>query len=306
MINQSTPSKKSPSTALLRCLILILSSIVVAIVISPFIYKTCQTFSMLEEYPFRRVFNRVAEILIIFVFVAGWKWTGVQFQFRPLLARNKAAGRYFTWLIVGCFSVVLLIVMQVYGGLRVYREREFAYLLGKFLSAVVSAVTVGFFEEFVFRGYVLQAFSQHVSRYKAMLYASMVFAVIHVFSLDHFIKPIRAIPLDGTDLLAGWKLAGLFLVPLGEPLVVIPGIIGLFLAGWLLAELTLRQGSLFPAIGLHTGWVFGIHFLGRIWKYKPTEDAGPLWFYGEKFAATGVLGWLMIGVLIVVVYWKIK
>jgi KDO2-lipid IV(A) lauroyltransferase len=192
---------------------------------------------------------------------------------------------------------------QVWSELRVYRRPLPSAVLLAVVQGFFSAACVSLLEESIFRGYMLQALLATFERYRAILLTSAIFAVLHLFTLDHFLKPIREVQLDGMQWQAGFQLLALFFVPLRQPLAVLPGLLGLFLAGWLLAELTVRTKSLWPAIGLHAGWVWAIKVTGRIWKYiePPRPDTGPVWLFGEKYAATGVLGWLVVGALILLV-----
>ena len=190
------------------------------------------------------------------------------------------------------------LLAQTYAGLRIYRDRDFDYLLSRFVSALGSAVAVGFIEETIFRGYILHTLSQSISRYKSILVTSFIFALVHIFTLDYFMRPIKEVQLDGTYLLAGWNHVFLFLKPLSDPFNIMPGLIGLFLTGLLLAELTVKAGNLWPAIGLHAGLVFSLQFTGKILRYRPGPDAGPAWFYGEKFVPAGVVAWIILCALI--------
>jgi membrane protease YdiL (CAAX protease family) len=285
-------------TPLLKLTIILTGSLLIAIVISPFVFLTVQYIPLLSQYPFYRVFNRVAEILIIAGLILGWKWINVKFQFGTLLRRDNAAKTTFIWFLIGSAGIILLMIAQTYVGLRIYRDRDFDYLLSRFGSALITAATVGFIEEIIFRGYILHTFSQSISRYKSILLTSLIFAFIHLFTLDYFIKPIKEVQLDGTDILAGWNHVCLFLKPLNDPLGILPGLIGLFLTGVLLAELTVKARTLWPAIGLHAGLVFSLQFIGKIFKYRPTLDAGPAWFYGEKFAPSGIIAWIILCSLI--------
>jgi len=318
MTTAKQPARVDSLTSLTRGVFLLVAGLACAVVVAPFVFramqhlpaladcgclgflpdvirsKTAAFAEYLSEQPFRRVFNRVAVVAIVGALALGWRWLGISFEFRPLLKRKRAVGRYVTWFIVGALCIGILVYAQVYAGMRIPRDKGI-----KLFSALLSAVTVGFLEECFFRGFVLQAFLKRIARYKAILVTSAAFALVHLFSLNHFLRAIKASAPDGAGLLDGVKLMALFFAPLRDPALVFPGLIGLFLAGWLLAELTVRTRSLWPAIGLHSGWVFAIKVLGKIWKYP--KDTAPSWFFGEKYAATGALGWLVIGILILAV-----
>jgi len=298
-------SQESASGAqtLWRAALIACGGLLVAAVLAPWVFRITQQLPLLAQYPFRRVFDRVAAVSLLLLFALGWRWLQVRITFLPLFKRKRAVSRYTTWLLIGFVCITVLVLAQVWSGLRVYRRPLPSAVLLAVVQGLFSAVCVGLLEESIFRGFMLQAFLERFTRYRAILLTSAVFALLHLFTLDHFLTAIRDVQLDGTHWAAGFRLIALFLVPLRQPLVILPGLIGLFLAGWLLAELTVRTKSLWPAIGLHTGWVWAIKVTGRVWKYfdPPPLDAGPVWLFGGKYAATGVLGWVLVGGVILVV-----
>ena len=305
-------------TSLVRATILIVIGFVCTMIIVPFVYNIIENFHLINEWsfikwfspffqekisdftiyisnqPFRRVFNRVILVTIIIVVLPFWKWIGIKFEIKPLFRKKRAVSRFLIWFILGFICIAILMYAQVYVGMRFSREKSL-----KIFSALLSALTIALLEETIFRGVILQSFLQKVSKYKAIFIVSAIFALVHLFSLGHFLKSIKQFAPDGSSAFDGFKLVATFFLPLKDPVNVIPGLIGLFLAGWLLAELTVRSKSLWPAIGLHAGWVFTIKMLGRIWKYPSTTT--PSWFFGEKFAATGIIGWILVGLLILIV-----
>jgi hypothetical protein len=92
------------------------------------------------------------------------------------------------------------------------------YLLG----ALVAFLTVGVYEELMFRGYVLQALEERGSKVAAVIISSLVFAVLH------------------------------FANPGADP----TGLINTALIGALLAAVYLRTRSLWMPIGFHFAWNF--------------------------------------------------
>lgn len=293
--------------SLTRALIVVCGAFLLAIILSPLIFSIAQKIPFLEQYGFRRVFNRIIGVFIIAALIGAWRWIGVQFRFRKLLRRKRAVKQFLTWFVIGIACIAILVVLQYFAHMRIYFLKQYAspkmamvYTIKSFFAALGTGLAVALFEELFFRGYLLQAFLQKFSTYRAVLFTSCIFAGVHIFSMDYFLGPIKDAQIDGTSWLAGFKLVGMFFIPLSDPFVFLPGLIGLFIAGWLLAEVTVRYGTLWPAIATHAGWVFTIKFTNLIWKYaKPLpEDHGPVWFFGEKFSATGVAGWIVIGIII--------
>lgn len=287
----------------IRAFLVIAAGVLLAAVAAPWVYRFAQLVPPLRAFPFRRVFDRTAVVCVIAGLALGWRGLGVSFRPRVLFRRKRAVARFLVWFVIGAVCITLLVLAQVYAGLRVYRHPAFSAVVFNALTGLISALCVGVIEELAFRGFLFHALLERMSRYRAVLISSAIFACLHLFTLDHFLRPIKHVQLDGTQWDAGFRLMALFFVPLREPQVVAPGVVGLFLAGWLLAELTMRTRTLWAAMGLHAGWVFAIKALGKLWKYPepPPASAGPTWFFGEKYAATGVLGWIFVALLIVIV-----
>jgi len=311
-------NKNDSLIMLIKIAVLLITALFITMAIAPYVFKILKSlpglfdngfFSFLPDFiephakkladylalqKFRRIFDRVILVSVIATLALGWKWVGIKINFKSLYRPKRAVIRWLTWFIVGCVCIGILVYAQKMAGIRIPRHKSL-----KLFAALISAVSVAFLEESFFRGFVLQTFLKQFKKFKAVFITSAIFACVHLFSLNHFLKAIKAAAPDGTDLFDGFRLVMFFFEPLKHPELVFPGLIGLFLAGWLLAELTIKTKSLWAAIGLHTGWVFTIKVLGRIYKYPSSTQ--PSWFFGEKYAATGVLGWILVGFLILVV-----
>ena len=310
--------ENNPIYSLIKILFLLIAALVATMALSPFVLQLFQklpemftsgAFAFLPDFlephaekladflagqPFRRIFNRVILVCVIIAFAAGWKWIGIKLDFKSLYKPKRAFARWMMWFVIGCVCIGVLVYAQKVVGMRIPRHKSL-----KIFAAFFSAITVAFLEESFFRGFILQAFLKKIKKYKAVFITSAIFAIVHLFSLNHFLKAIKVSAPDGSNLFDGFRLVLYFFEPLKHPGLVFPGLIGLFLAGWLLAELTIKTKTLWAAIGLHSGWVFTIKVLGRIYKYPKATQ--PDWFFGEKYAATGVLGWILVGLLILIV-----
>ena len=139
-------------------------------------------------------------------------------------------------------------------------------------------VVIGFQEELLFRGYILQTIQSGSNKYWAMLGSSLIFAGMHALNPGF-----------------SWM-----------------GFLGIFCAGLLLAFAYLCTGKLWLSIGLHIGWNF---FEGVVFGF-PTSGVvinallrihvtGPLLWTGGAFgpeAGLIILPALAIGAGMVWVY----
>ncbi|MFH1865903.1 MAG: type II CAAX endopeptidase family protein [Candidatus Eisenbacteria bacterium] len=96
-----------------------------------------------------------------------------------------------------------------------------------FLGALLAFLSVGVYEELMFRGYVLQRLNDRAGKVAAILVSSFIFAVMHGLN-------------PGADLFGIFNTIGI---------------------GVILCVLYFRTGSLWMAIGFHTAWNFSLGYL---------------------------------------------
>jgi membrane protease YdiL (CAAX protease family) len=106
---------------------------------------------------------------------------------------------------------------------------ETTSVLGYLLGAIIGFFFVGLYEEVMFRGYVLQRLAERAGRPLAVLIASVIFALLHVFN------------------------------PGSDPF----GIVNTIIIGVLLSVLYFRTRSLWMPVGFHFAWNF---FLGYVYS----------------------------------------
>jgi len=278
------------------------ASLLLSCVAAPFIWQALQGLRTLSpavdralDFPFDRVMRRivlVAAVLLFYCFrrkldIVSLASMGLRRSpgWRSLLARS--------W-ILGSASLALMLLLMLPFGARLVSISftNFGGLALGLCAAFLTGGVVAFIEEPIFRGFILQSLLKDLRRGGAVVVASLFFAIVHFFNASEMPSP------TGFDLFIGFKALAYFFQPLLTPSGVIPGFIGLFLVGMVLACAYLWTGSLYPAIGLHAGWVFGIKaeslFLNR---------AGGVarWFFGDGRVVTGVFGWLMLLLMLLIV-----
>jgi hypothetical protein len=135
-------------------------------------------------------------------------------------------------------------------------------------EGLLSAFGVGFAEELVFRGWLLDELQRDYN-YKISLWANSL-----VFALSHFIKPVAA-------MLGSW-----------------PQFPGLLLLGLILVwGKTARQNRLGLSIGLHAGLVWGYYIIniGQLVRYSASVPEWVTGVNGNPLA--GAIGLLFLSVL---------
>jgi membrane protease YdiL (CAAX protease family) len=163
---------------------------------------------------------------------------------QPALARSLVTG-----LLLGTVGLVILLGLQ---GLLGWLDGQ-QTLLRQFLVALLPTLFLAFLislmEEWVFRGFLVYQIQQDHGNWIAAIAASCIFALLH--------------------LVWGWRDA-------------LPQLPGLWLMGMVLVlACWMDQGSLGLAIGLHTGWVWGIASLDTV-PLVHSSDRSPQWLTGLK------------------------
>ena len=138
------------------------------------------------------------------------------------------------------------------------------------VEGLVSALGIGFAEELVFRGWLLEELQRDYSP-KTALWADAI-----IFAVSHFLKP------------------------LSEVIRTFPGFPGRLLLGWTLVWAKRSSGGLLGLpIGLHAGLVWGYYII-NVGKLVEYSDRVSPWITGvDGDPVAGVMGLLFLGVLAV-------
>jgi membrane protease YdiL (CAAX protease family) len=298
------PKREEPTSKVKnyqRLLIIIIASLVLSALITPFVFYGIQALRALSpgldgalDFPFDRVMRRV--ILIVTLLLLFLERRRLEIRSLAAIGLKKRAGwkRQLSWgWITGVLSLSCMLVIMLAPGSRRFSPDftgpfNLVYELGK---AFVSGAVVALIEEVFFRGFILQSLMKDLRKGAAVVAASLFFAIVHFFNAGDMPA------LAGLDVTAGFRALVYFFQPLLAPSEVIPGFIGLFLVGIVLACAYIWTGSLYLSIGLHAGWVFAIKgesvFLSRAGRVAP-------WFYGGGEVVTGVFGWIMLAVVLII------
>ena len=130
-----------------------------------------------------------------------------------------------------------------------------------FMNAIILILGIGFTEELIFRGWLLEDFKNQFGFKKALIFQASIFSIVHI----------------GFDL------------PIWHMLSIL---IGLFLLGIFLSFLRIEdKNSLWGCIGLHGGLV-GLWFLANNGLIEISKDA-PTWLVGPGKVIPNPLGGLL-------------
>jgi membrane protease YdiL (CAAX protease family) len=188
--------------------------------------------------------------------------------------------------LAGCLMVAGLAMAQKAFTPLVARPGEVAWG-GLLVNSVLAGLILGFFEETIFRGLILRIF------YTATRRPWIALALMAgMFAYTHFKVPAsvwRNMP-PGVQWDTGWWVA--YWTMYG---IVVdfdwPQFLALVALGLTLGALTLRAGSLLPAIGLHAGLVAAMNVYRALYTFPPGPGRA-LWGGGgltDGWAAAAVL-----------------
>ena len=180
-----------------------------------------------------------------------WKLLGIN-----KVDRNKNFIFYFIKGFLLSIILVCLIIIPII-------STQWGNWLGKispevFINAIFLIIGVGFAEELVFRGWLLEELKNQFGLKKAIIAQASIFSIVHI----------------GFDI-PFWQMTSI--------------LIGLFLLGILLSLIRLKdKNSLWGCIGLHGGLV-GIWFIVNNGLLDISKDY-PKWIFGPGNPLGGILG----------------
>jgi len=191
-----------------------------------------------------------------------WKLLGIK-----KIDRNKELIFYFLRGFLLSITLIFLILIPII-------EAQQGYWIGQIsidviINAILLIIGVGFAEELIFRGWLLEEFKNQFGLKKAIISQALIFSVVHI----------------GIDL------------PFLEMISIL---IGLFLLGILLSLMRLKDNnSLWGCVGLHGGLV-GLWFLTNNGLFFISKDS-PKWLVGPGSINTNPLGGLF-GIFLIIIF----
>ncbi len=249
----------------------------------------------LAELPFRKFFHRGLLVAAIVLLWPTARWLSLPGIAALGLRPNPRRWSDLTFGFAASFLLmvglaILLLQLDIYKMRDPIRWAE----LGK---VSVSAVVVSLLEEGLFRGAILGMLV------RSMAWRPALFWVSALYSILHFLKPQQHLPPDHV---VNW-LSGFAMIPgafgqFQEPWLVLGGFVTLFLVGWIVGWARLKTGSLWMAIGLHAGWIFGTMGYSKVARRR-IKDTLP-WF-GENLSI-GIGSVIMVLLTGALVWWWIN
>jgi membrane protease YdiL (CAAX protease family) len=200
--------------------------------------------------------------------------------------------------VIGC-----LIAGGMLWGVGVILEALGAYLpkantpaLGKLLPQILIPAVV---EEYLFRGLLLGLWLRFSRPAAACLGTSLLFAFLH------FLKPpFRTPHLNPSHALAGFQRLGKIFLNFTDPLFFVTDFATLLGVGLILAWARVRTGALWFSIGLHAGWILAFKGFNLLYQKVPGHPLFP-WGVGESLRS-GIVPLCTLGLTAVICHFVLR
>lgn len=280
--------------------ILIVGTVLLAAVITPYVYAALRWAFEQDLWPFSRVYDRVALAVALLILMSRRRDLPVK-EIRNLL--TAAPAKHIALLIAVGLVVSLSTALAglpglVASGRFIWNDRSVLDFVKKISVELPLGLLISFLEEFFFRAVMFVSLSRRMPWFFAAILSSLLYSVVH------FVQPVKTYIPEQLNLAVGYDytytvVARLFTIDL------LPAFFGLFLVGVVLCAVLRTTGSIYICIGLHTGWILAMK-LSRFATIETdllTIAAGASRRY---FVAAQASGWISIiaaFVLIVVIDW---
>lgn len=281
---------------LLRLLAYPVAVVLLACAISPPLYWAgtrlagAGILTMVEGFPFHRYFSRSVQISALLLLWPAFRWVGI----RRLEALGIEPNRLWRRDVAVGFLAAFLPVLALGAGYflpGVYEGRT-DWDGAKLLRVAGTAAVVSVVEEFLFRCVFLGLCLLAMGRKAAIGFSAVFFAVVH------FLKTSKQ-PLEApVTWLSGFEQLPLLFSSAPPWPLLGWAFASLALAGIVLAAATIGTRSLFLAIGLHAGWIFGQQGMQVVGKFAVKPPGRLLPWIGENVVGGAVpTGLVPLGVL---------
>lgn len=214
--------------------------------------------SALRRGDFSRYFNRAVLITALVLVYPMVRWAGFDRSLFPKWAPASSGLRH---CLVGFIAAAALLLLLGWGlieggAYKLKPEPSWSSVGG----ALFAAFSVGFIEEFFFRGALLGLFLKSLSRVQALIWCTFIFAIVH------FLKPPETfvLPPESVTWMSGFTMIGQILKSFSNLNFLLAEFLTLFAVGWALAQARMKTGRLWVSIGLHAGWVFGLKYFSAL------------------------------------------
>lgn len=211
-------------------------------------YSVAKTIMPYQPYSFDWVFVRTLMVLVLFSIIIDVKKEKISLALLGFPKKYSKPTVLIGSFITGTVSLGLLLSVKFFLGAASFDiSHSFSRALKTIIFNIPLAFFIAFYEEIMFRGFLLFQFRKYLTDKSAVCLSAFIFAT------PHFFRPV-------------------------ESELVVVSFISYFTIGCLLGWIYLRSGDLYRPWGLHAGWVFFMKFDNLFIDHI---DKTPRWVYGD-------------------------
>lgn len=251
----------------------------------------------LPAWPFSRVFDRVAMVVILALLLLFRRYISFGFL-KEALRQGNAKSRVKEILLGLCFSllpVLPVVAFLVYDGALEFGSSSSRPLWMRMLKAGSAGLLISLIEESFFRVLLYTRLKESFR----LITATVICCLCYAFA--HFITPVKSfIYGPGYQWDAGliylWEVSRRLLEP-----GLVPAFTGLFMVGLVLCFTIHRTRRFYLCVGLHTGWVMALK--GTKYTTRFAEGVSVPAGAGERyFLVSHPEAWIAIAVTFALVF----
>lgn len=297
---QGTTSSTYSWRSLLYLLVILFASLLLAAILSPPIFWGISEWATaapnplntyLAEKSFPRYFDRLRWLAVLLALPWLIRRCGLWSLGALGLAPTERAWREFIrWAGLGLTLLLVIVAVQfslgVIHSINAMAGLELAILI---FSGLLSGLLVGFLEEVVFRGVIFRIFYTALRPLPAAVFSSLLFASLHFKKIPTSIWPEDS-PVTTTS---GLEVAFWTLFSVAQTFDL-QRFLTLFLVGFVLTIVFVRERSLWACWGMHAAWVWLLTVNPAL--YQVSDTAGTSFFGTQRL----VDGWLTPSLLLVI------
>jgi membrane protease YdiL (CAAX protease family) len=269
------------------------ATLLIGALLAPILYWCAQTlashgiFPFLADYDFEKFFHRallIGLILLLWPFLRSLEirsWRELDLAPNEHRVRDLVAGLLLAIIPLLCCGAVLIFFHG-------YSIRNSVRWSGTG-TVVLASIFVPLIEELFFRGLILGIFLRSMSRLIAIVFSSLLFAIVH------FLKA----PEESSDAVT-WASGFISIAhsfdQFREPLLVLGGLATLFVLGCVVADARIQRRSLMLPIGLHSGWIFAAGLFSIVARARNIDLpwVGKSLLVGIVPLSVGLLTWALM------------
>jgi uncharacterized protein len=270
-------------SAALKILAYLIGTVIMGATFAPWLFwagqyiSHFQQLSFLAGTDFQRYFDRSILISAFLLLIPILRWIGLR-RLKSLGLRKNA--RRVSHLLGG-FALSLATVSALGAllfGIDVFELKD-PVPWDLLPPVLLTAISVAVIEETLFRGALLGLFRQTFTPQPAAILVSALFSILH------FLNPERE-GIVAVQWYSGFEMLTRAFWRFSDPLVLLSGFIAIGILGLLLAHATIRTSSLWLAIGVHSGLIFGKMGFNKV--MKRVQDVTP-WFGSDITVGIGAI-----------------